>query len=271
MKPRDRTVLLSVAAAVVVAAVAFGGYLIISQRAGGSGRAAIPPASASPRPTESPTDGPTSPPQREHWLVAMVRRKTAVYSKPVASGALIKTYLPPKSVKSGYVAATVCLVRKVKETPAKVWYSVWLPMKPNGSRGWIPEGGVTLYPVYTKIVIDLSELKLSVRDGAGEVLGEYPVGVGTAHDPTPTGRFYVTAKVKPVNTNTAYGVLALAISAFSPTLADWPDDGQVAIHGTNRPDLIPGAISHGCVRLINHDVTAVSEQVAIGSPVVIQP
>jgi lipoprotein-anchoring transpeptidase ErfK/SrfK len=44
----------------------------------------------------------------------------------------------------------------------------------------------------------------------------------------------------------------------------------VAIHGTNEPWLIGKAVSHGCVRMLDKDVLAVSKVVPAGSPVVIQ-
>ena len=51
-----------------------------------------------------------------------------------------------------------------------------------------------------------------------------------------------------------YGPVAFITSATSPTLTDWPGGGIVGVHGTNTPGLIPGRISHGCVRLRNADI-----------------
>ena len=65
-------------------------------------------------------------------------------------------------------------------------------------------------------------------------------------------------------------MLALATSAFSPKLSYWLGGGQVAIHGTNQPQLIGQAVSHGCVRMTNADIVAVSDLVSVGSPVIIQ-
>lgn len=46
-----------------------------------------------------------------------------------------------------------------------------------------------------------------------------------------------------------YGPLAFGISARSAVLTDWPAGGFVGIHGTDRPDLLPGRVSHGCIRM----------------------
>ena len=64
-------------------------------------------------------------------------------------------------------------------------------------------------------------------------------------------------------------MLALGISAFQPKLPDWAQGGPVAIHGTNEDELIGKAVSHGCVRMHDKDVLAVSRYVPAGSPVVI--
>ena len=44
----------------------------------------------------------------------------------------------------------------------------------------------------------------------------------------------------------------------------------MAIHGTNQDHLIGKAVSHGCVRMHDKDVLAVSRYVPAGSPVVIE-
>lgn len=266
MSPRVRTILLSLVALAVVAGVGVGGYVIISQRADGSGRAAIPAVSPSPAPSVSAS--PSLPPPRKHWLVAMLRREVPVRVKPEGDAKVIR-YLKPKTP---FGVETVCLVREVVETPQRVWYHVWLPTAPNGSHGHIAEGGVTLYPVYTRIVIDLSDRVLSVVDGDDAVKATFPVAVGKPGTLTPTGRFFVTEKIKPQDTSTAYGVFAMALSAYSPTLAGTPawGDGQVAIHGTNQPQLIGQAISNGCVRMKNADILSLHKLVSTGSPVTIK-
>jgi len=271
MNPRTRTILLPVAAAVAVVAVALAGYLIVSQRAAGSGRAAIPAATPSSlHPSGSATASASPLPEPRHWLVAMLRRKVAVYTKPMASGEYIKTYLPARDEEFG--VQTVCLVNRVRETPAKVWYNVWLPTGPNGARGWIAEGGVTTYPVSSKIVIDLSARKLTVIHGDGSIEGQYPVAIGASATPTPTGHFFITTKIRVTKPNSGYGVFAMALSAYSPTLAGteaW-GTGQIAIHGTYNPSDMGQAISHGCIRMLNKDVLKVHELVETGSPVIIK-
>ena len=46
--------------------------------------------------------------------------------------------------------------------------------------------------------------------------------------------------------------------------------GEYAIHGTNRPELIGGFVSHGCIRMYNSDIRELYRLVAIGTPVVVE-
>jgi len=281
MSPRTRTLVLSALALVVVVGIAVGGWAIVDSRADSSGRSLAPPASPTgePSPSVGPTGSPTASPspsptrkplpprEKDYWLVAMLRRAVPVYDKP-SLDARVRMELPKKT---RYGVETVCLVRKVEESGKRIWYNVWLPTGPNGARGWITERGVTLYPVYTQIVIDLSDRRLTVLEGSERELGSFPVAIGQPQFPTPTGQYFITEKVKPTDPTTAYGVLAIALSAYSPQLADEPEwaGGQVAIHGTNQPELIGQAISHGCIRMNNKDVLTVDKLVKTGSPVTI--
>lgn len=98
------------------------------------------------------------------------------------------------------------------------------------------------------------------------------VAIGTQADPTPTGRFYVNSRIVPVEDGTArpdgfYGVFAFGTSAHAPNLSDWPGGGIVAVHGTNRPDLIPGRVSKGCVRVSNERISRLRALMPLGTPI----
>ncbi len=49
-----------------------------------------------------------------------------------------------------------------------------------------------------------------------------------------------------------------------------PAGGFVGIHGTNRPELIPGRISHGCIRLRNRDIVRLDKLMPVGTPLTIR-
>lgn len=53
------------------------------------------------------------------------------------------------------------------------------------------------------------------------------------------------------------------------SITDWPGGGVVGIHGTNRPRLTPGQISHGRIRLRNRDILRLGKRLQIGTPITI--
>ena len=90
------------------------------------------------------------------------------------------------------------------------------------------------------------------------------VAVGRPGMETPLGLFYVQAKFDP--TWPVLGAYAFETSGYSK-LSDWPGGGVVGVHGTNTPDLIGQAVSHGCVRLYNKDIQYLRSVVGVGTPI----
>jgi lipoprotein-anchoring transpeptidase ErfK/SrfK len=84
--------------------------------------------------------------------------------------------------------------------------------------------------------------------------------------PTPRGTYLVRNRLEGY-APPAYGPVAFGTSARSPTLTDWPAGGFIGIHGTDRPDLVPGKVSHGCVRLRNPDMLRLARLMPVGTPV----
>jgi lipoprotein-anchoring transpeptidase ErfK/SrfK len=265
MSTRTRDIVILVGGLAVLVAAAFGGYAAVRTRAGGSGTGQV--LAPVPTPTAPAASRSAAPePQFERWTVGKAVGPVVAYTQPSTS-APVRAKLGRLN-QNGY--PTLVLVETTREVRGKVWYRVWLAMRPNGSRGWIPEGRLAFYPTSAKITIDLSKRELSVFR-RGELIDTYPVAVGKPGLTTPTGFYYVNQKLRPPSPDGAYGVLAIGISAFQPKLAYWEQGGPVAIHGTNEDWLIGKAVSHGCVRMHNEDVLEVSRHVPAGSPVVITP
>ena len=130
----------------------------------------------------------------------------------------------------------------------KLWYRVLLSKRPNGSTGWVRADGVDLQPVRTTIVVRRGARELEVRR-SGRVIYRTTVAVGAPGTETPLGRFYLMTEFRP--TDSFYGTWAFETSAYSPTLTDWPGGGKIGIHGTNAPQLLGQAVSHGCIRVSN--------------------
>jgi hypothetical protein len=150
------------------------------------------------------------------------------------------------------------------------WVRVRLPMRPNGKKGWVPREALSKFRVVrTRLVIDRNDFKFSLyRRGHRVIRG--PIGVGKKRNPTPAGHFYVRERLVPVNSDSVYGVFAFGTSAFSGTLTDWPGGGIIGVHGTNQPGLIPGRISHGCVRIRNHQIRKLKRMMPLGTPILIR-
>jgi lipoprotein-anchoring transpeptidase ErfK/SrfK len=138
----------------------------------------------------------------------------------------------------------------------------------NARTGWVPRAALGGYgTVTTRLDIDLGTLRATLyRDG--RAVFSAPIGAGAAGTPTPTGRFYIRNRLSRYR-SPAYGPVAFGTSAQSPSVTDWPAGGYVGIHGTDRPDLLPGRVSHGCIRLRNADILHLAKVMPIGTPVLI--
>jgi lipoprotein-anchoring transpeptidase ErfK/SrfK len=146
---------------------------------------------------------------------------------------------------------------------------VRLPVLPNNETAWVPRSDLGGYQfVHTMLVVDREHFTATLFDD-GRVVFRAPVGVGKPDAPTPGGNFYVRDKVSGFG-DPFYGPIAYGTSARSEVLTDWPGGGFVGIHGTNEPQLIPGRISHGCIRLRNADIVRLSRLMPVGTPLVIR-
>jgi lipoprotein-anchoring transpeptidase ErfK/SrfK len=140
---------------------------------------------------------------------------------------------------------------------------------PNGTTGWIPRGALGGYQaVRTRLVVDLDRLEATLYR-AGRRIFRAPVGVGETESPTPEGEFYIRNKLTRY-ADPFYGPLAFGTSARSRVSSDWPAGGFVGIHGTNHPELIPGRVSHGCIRLRNQDILELAQLMPVGTPLTIR-
>ena len=148
-------------------------------------------------------------------------------------------------------------------------YLVQIPTRPNGVTGWVPADQVTVARVSTRIVVDLSQKRVSLyRDG--RKLLSTPAAIGAPATPTPTGSFYVNQRLIPVDRSGPCGPGAVGISAFSDVLTGWTQGGPIAIHGTNAPWSIGKAVSNGCIRIPNPMLKRVFAQALNGTPVLIR-
>lgn len=148
------------------------------------------------------------------------------------------------------------------------WDRVLLPVRPNGSTGWIYLKGGRLRTAYSayRIQISLAAYRLTVFE-AGRRLGSWTVAVGTAGTPTPTGRTFLLASLAPAHPT--YSPLILPLGLHSDSLSTYGGGpGTVGLHGWPDPAVFGHAVSHGCVRVPAAALRILS-RVPLGSSVTI--
>jgi lipoprotein-anchoring transpeptidase ErfK/SrfK len=197
---------------------------------------------------------------------APVRKRVAARARPsrrARSIARLRTRTP-----EGTTSIVLALGRRT-DRRGRIWVRVRLPVLPNGTTGWVPRRALGGYgTVVTHLVVDRRRLTATLLRAGRPVL-RAPVGIGRAGSPTPAGEFYVRNRLTRYR-SAFYGPVAFGTSARSPTLTDWPGGGFVGIHGTNRPALIPGRVSHGCIRMRNRDIRRLARLMPPGTPLTVR-
>jgi len=221
------------------------------------GRAAAPrpasPSAAAPRPSSQASSA-----SADSTLVATTRGAIPSFSSPGGpiSGTVPATWFDAPST-----------LPVIVQQPG--WLEVRLAQRPNGSTAWVRADDVDLAVTPYRIVINLATTHLTLYRRGQRVLSA-PIGVGLPAYPTPTGQYFVAFLAAPPSPG--YGAFVMVTSAHSDTITDWEKSGDalIALHGplgTDREIATTGAaVSHGCVRLHESDLTQL-RRVPVGSPV----
>ncbi len=124
-------------------------------------------------------------------------------------------------------------------------------------------------PVRRQVVVSIPDRKLALVEN-GRVVKVYPVAVGAAVSPSPTGQFTIVNRlVKPTYYHTG---TVIEPGPKNPLGTRWIGLSQkgYGIHGTNAPRSIGKAASHGCIRMAKADLEELFEQVQVGDEVEIR-
>jgi hypothetical protein len=155
---------------------------------------------------------------------------------------------------------------------------VWVPvlrrhgqhgrlLVPLGKRGRRVPADLSNMPLEwhrVRVVIDLSAERMVILDGRRR-LGAFPVGKGAPSMPTPTGRFFVTDRLR-FGQGSPYAPFAVGLSAHVSQLPpSWLGGDQVAIHYGAL-----GAVSHGCIHAGLDAIRLIERRVGLGTLVVIK-
>jgi lipoprotein-anchoring transpeptidase ErfK/SrfK len=173
----------------------------------------------------------------------------------------------PWVVSPDYPDQTVQQVFLVKEQRSDGWVRVLLPVRPNGSTGWVRATDVQLTPNHFHVKVALGAHHITVMQDQ-TVLYEGDVAIGTEKTPTPTGEYYVRVKVKAIDPTTVYGPYAWGLSSHSDALDTFNGgDAEIGIHGNNDASVLGRDVTHGCVRMDNDAITALTKVIPLGTPV----
>jgi lipoprotein-anchoring transpeptidase ErfK/SrfK len=116
------------------------------------------------------------------------------------------------------------------------------------------------------IVVSLEDRKLALMED-GQVKKVYTVAIGKPSTPSPVGTFTVQRRVKnPVYTHDGKTVQP---GPGNPVGTRWMGLSVkgYGIHGTNQPNSIGKAASHGCIRMGKKDLEEMYEMVSVGDTV----
>jgi L,D-transpeptidase catalytic domain len=199
-----------------------------------------------------------------YW--ASVRVAVAARSAPEATAATVAWLA--RTTADGTTNIVLVLGRRT-DRGGRLWVHVRLPVLPNSLTAWVPRATLGVYGIVdTHLVVDLERLTVTLfRDG--RPILRAPAGVGLPQWPTPKGSFYIR-DVLTKYASPFYGPVAFGTSARSSVLTDWPGGGFIGIHGTDEPQLLPGHVSHGCIRLRNEDILRLHRLMPVGTPVTIR-
>ena len=156
------------------------------------------------------------------------------------------------------------------------WVQVLLPVRPNGSTGWLKGSDVTITPNTFKINVALGAHTITVTK-ADNVIYTGPIAAGATDPPlpdtgkptpTPTGEYYIRILLQAPDPNTVYGPFAYGLSSYSEALDQFAgSDAEIGIHGNDDPSVLGTDATHGCIRMDNAAITMLSKILPLGTPV----
>ncbi len=200
-----------------------------------------------------------------HW--AVVLRNVSAHRLPSARSSVVTTL---GTVTGDGTQNLVLVLGGVDLNPRQTWYEVRLAILPNNSVGWVPRSALgNLYTVHTHLYVNRETFTATLKRD-GHTIFTTRIGVGSPSlGLTPAGQFYIRDKLFQLDNNPIYGPIAFGTSARSATYTDWPGGGFIGVHGTNEPQILPGAVSHGCVRLNNIAIVKLAKLMPVGTPLTV--
>jgi hypothetical protein len=196
---------------------------------------------------------------------APVKRPTDARREPAGTAAPVGSL----DLRTPEGTNNIVLVLGERREGDGLWVHIRLAVLPNNLTGWVPRRALGGYHfVHTHLIVDRERFTATLLFNRRRVFSA-PIGVGKPDSPTPAGQFYIRDRLSGFG-DPFYGPIAFGTSARSAVLTDWPAGGFIGLHGTNEPDLIPGRISHGCIRMRNPDIVRLSRLMPVGTPITVR-
>lgn len=137
-------------------------------------------------------------------------------------------------------------------------------------------------PKAGRVVVDKSDKVVRVFGEGDKLVAQFPATIGSEKDPLPIGDFKVNTvaynppfKYQPQlfwDVPDSEPVVMLPPGPNGPVGIVWIDINKphIGIHGTNAPETIKRAESHGCIRLTNWDAARLTQMINDGIKVTFQ-
>jgi lipoprotein-anchoring transpeptidase ErfK/SrfK len=252
-----RSALAAAAAAVLVVACGGGGGSPHS-----AGTKPAPPSTSAPAPTTTLAPGVS--------LIAQVRAPLAgVFDDPSSTQPKM-SFGPTWNLDDDPSKPTVPEVFLVQEQRPG-WVRVQLPIRPNGSSGWIHADDVQVTQNPYHIQVGVAAHQITVFNATQPVY-QGPVAVGAPATPTPPGLYYTRVLLQTPDPGSVYGPFAYGLSAHSDALTTFEGgDAEIGIHGNNDASALGKSVSHGCIRMDNGEITMLAKILPLGTAVQINP
>ena len=165
------------------------------------------------------------------------------------------------------------LVLSSRLVGSREWLRVLLPIRPDGSSGWIPRNDAVLAETHLWITLDLAARVLLVYR-SGKLVHRFAAVVGKAATPTPSGLAAIYERNRQPDPSGFLGPWALPLTVLSHELREFGGGpGRIAIHGRDGASLadpLGSARSHGCIRIEDAAVGWLAENALPGTPVQIR-
>lgn len=159
------------------------------------------------------------------------------------------------------------VVMVVTGEPGDDWAEVLIPTRPIMT-GWVETSDFTWSKSNHYVQVNIGNNTVTVWDGDEVIVDSIAVVTGDVRRETPIASTYVD-EIMP-GPSSAYGPWLLSLGVFSDAINTFGSAGglpKVALHGTNRPDLLGQYASNGCIRLPNDIIADLAGRVPVGTRV----